>query len=73
MSTVCAPIRWASRELTMRLTGIPEVRLLELVNEGRVGARKANATPRSATVFCVPDVEEWWDKEAPRAGPFKVG
>lgn len=72
MRNVCAPIRWANRKLTMELTGIPEARLLELVNEGKVGARKARDEPKAACVFSVEDVEQWWREEAPKAGPFAV-
>ncbi|MEI7903481.1 MAG: hypothetical protein WCK89_24850 [bacterium] len=72
MSYVYERPRWARRDLALQLTGISENRLIGLVNEGHVRARKMDGKPKSGCVFCVPDVEEWLEKEAPKAGPFKL-
>jgi len=35
-----------------------------------VRARKMDFRKKSGCVFCIPDVEEWLETEAPHAGPF---
>ena len=62
--------RWAKRDLAFKLTGVSECMLLKLVNDGVVRARKMDARKKSGCVFCIPDVEEWLENEAPHAGPF---
>lgn len=71
-ATVFERPRWARRERTMELTGVPEGKLLELVESGFVRARKMDPdAAKSACVFCVADVEEWLEKDAAPAR-FKV-
>lgn len=65
-------VRWATRERAMDLTGIPEATLLRLVNDGLVGCRKSGADQRARTVFCVPDIEDWWDDHAEVVREFRV-
>lgn len=67
---VAMAVRWATRERTVELTGIPVATLLQLVNEGKVGCRKSRTDKNARTVFCVPDVEEWWDKGAVKVTRF---
>ena len=64
--------KWARRARAMELTGVTELALLRLVNDGFVRARKMDVTMRSGTVFNVPDIEQWLDEEAPHAGPYKL-
>lgn len=64
--------RWARRAVALALTGVSEVRLLGLVNDGFVRARKMGDKPKSGCVFNVPDIEEWLENEAPKAGPFAI-
>ncbi len=72
MKVVLERPRWARRDLALTLTGVTESRLLKLVNEGFVRARKMETTPKSGCVFCVTDIEEWLENEAPPAGPFVI-
>jgi hypothetical protein len=65
-------VRWATRERAMDLTGIPESTLLRLVNDGLVGCRKSGTDKRARTVFCVPDIEDWWDTGAEVVREFRV-
>ena len=62
--------RWAKRDLALKLTGVSECMLLKLVNDGVVRARKMDVRKKSGCVFCIPDVEEWLENDAPHAGPF---
>ena len=62
--------RWARRDMALKLTGVSECMLLKLVNDGVVRARKMDFRKKSGCVFCIPDVEEWLETEAPHAGPF---
>ena len=70
MTVIIERPRWAKRDLALKLTGVSECALLKLVNEGLVRARKMDARKKSGCVFCVPDIEEWLENEAPHAGPF---
>ena len=72
MRVVLERPRWARRDLALTLTGVTESRLLKLVNEGFVRARKMEPTPKSGCVFCVTDIEEWLENEALHAGPFVI-
>lgn len=64
--------RWARRELALALTGVSEPTLLRLVNDGHVRARKMGDKPKCGCVFCVRDIEEWLETDAPTAGPFAL-
>ena len=64
--------RWARRERAMELTGVTETALLKMVNDGFVRARKMDVAERSGTVFCIPDIEQWLETEAPKAGPYAL-
>lgn len=70
--TVIERPRWARRDVAMKLTGVPEDCLLRLANEGFVRARKLGEARKSACLFCVPDIEEWLENEAPKAPQFAV-
>lgn len=72
MSVVLERPRWARRDMALKLTGVTESRLLKLVNEGFVRARKMEPTPKSGCVFCVTDIEDWLEKDALKAGPFVI-
>ena len=62
--------RWARRDLAMQLTGVSKMRLLALVNEGTVRARKMDSAAKNSCVFSAVDIEEWLANEARPAGPF---
>ncbi len=64
--------RWAKRDRALELTGIGELTLLKLVNDGLVRARKMGPEKKSGCVFSVPDIEEWLENDAIKAGPFAI-
>jgi hypothetical protein len=47
----------------MACTGVPEGTLRELVMAGDVRAKKLGAERNCATVYCIPDVEEWIERQ----------
>lgn len=68
----CMPI-WARLDEIMRLSGLPNLVVRRLYNEGHVRARKVDAArTNSATVYRVEDVLNWLDKDAPRPEKFKL-
>lgn len=55
--------KWGRIKTAMACTGVPEGTLRELVMAGDVRAKKLGAERNCATVYCIPDVEEWIERQ----------
>lgn len=65
--------RWGQIAVVKAMTGVPPNTVRQLVNEHKVRCRKMDPeAANSATVYCVDDVCEWLDQEAPKGGPFRL-
>jgi hypothetical protein len=64
---------WAQMSVIKVLYGVSDNRVRQLVNEGRVRAKKENPDqPGSTTIFRCQDVEDYINEEMPDAPRFKV-
>ena len=64
---------WAREDTVSALTGIPQLVIRRLFNEGHVRARKmVPGKAKSAVVFRMDDVLEWLEKDAGEPALYKL-
>lgn len=63
---------WGRIQIVEALTGLPDGRIRELVNDGLVRARKSGLEKRSACVFRVQDVLDWLENDAVKPDRFRT-
>ncbi len=51
--------RWARLAFAMAYTGVPDGTLRKIVADGLVRAKKLGTEKNCATVYSIPDIEEW--------------
>ncbi len=64
---------WARLDGVMRVSGLPNLVIRRLYNEGHIRARKVDpAHANSATIYNMADVLAWIENEAPSPERFKL-
>ena len=55
--------RWARLAFAMAYTGVPDWTLRQIVADGLVRAKKLGPEKNCATVYNIPDIEEWIEEQ----------
>lgn len=64
---------WAQMPIVKALYGLSDNQVRQLVNDGKVRAKKQDpAAQGSVTIYRCADVEDWIDEEMPDAPRFKL-